>query len=116
MSILVLVESGSTTFYNINSELIYLCLEVGLTIIYTLLVAGRLFVIRARTRDTLGREHLRPYEAAAMMVIESAAPYTVLCILFIVSFALGSYIDNLIFLSISHVQVSAQGGVGFFVQ
>ena len=114
MSILVLVESGSAAFYNINFQLAYLCLEVGMTITYTLLVAGRLFVLRKQMRDTLGREHIRPYEAAAMMVVESAALYTVLGIIFIISFALGSYIINLVFLSVSHVQVSAQGGVGFF--
>lgn len=105
MSILVLAESTGAVFYNINSQLAYLCLQVGLTIIYTLLVAGRLFVFRKRMRDVLGREHIRPYEIATSMVVESAALYSALGILFIFTFAFHSNISNLVFLSVSHVQV-----------
>lgn len=105
MSILVLVGSSGAIFYNINSQLAYLCLQIGLTIIYTLLVAGRLFFLRGQMRDTLGRAHVRPYEVAAIMVIESSALYSVLGILFIFTFALHSDVCNLVFLSVSHVQV-----------
>lgn len=105
MSILVLAESSGTIFYNINTQLAYLCLQVGLTIIYTLLVVGRLFSLRMQMRDTLGKEHVRPYETAAIMVVGSAALYTILGI-FIISFALHSNISNLVLLSISHIQVS----------
>ncbi|KAF8548282.1 hypothetical protein OG21DRAFT_1564907 [Imleria badia] len=104
MSILVLAESSGAVFYNINSQLAYLCLQVGLTFLYTLLVAGRLFALRIQMRDTLGREHVRPYETAAIMVVESAALYSALGILFILTFALHSNVCNLVFLSISHVQ------------
>ena len=106
MSILVLAEASGAIFYNAYSELVYLCLQVGLTFIYSLLVAGRLFSFRMKMRDTLGRGHVRTYETAAMMVVESAAIYSTLGIIFIVSFALHSNISNLVFLSISHVQVS----------
>lgn len=105
MSILVLAESSGAVFYNIHSQLAYLCLQVGLTILYTLLVAGRLFALRMQMRKTLGREHIRLYETAAIMVVESAALYSALGIVFILSFALHSDVCNLVFLSISHVQV-----------
>jgi len=104
MSILVLAEASGAIFYNINTELAYLSLEVGLTFIYSLLVAGRLFSFRIKMRDTLGRGHVRIYETAAMMIVESAAIYSTLNIIFIVSFAVHSNISNLVFLSISHVQ------------
>ena len=109
MSIIVLAESSGAIFYNVNFELAYLCLQVGLTIIYTLLVAGRLFALRKQMRDTLGREHVRTYEIAATMVVESAALYSVVGIIFIFTFALHSDVINLVFLSVSHVQVSADG-------
>jgi len=53
MSILVLAEANGAVFYNINTQLAYLCLQVGLTLIYTLLVACRLLVLR---KKTLGSE------------------------------------------------------------
>jgi hypothetical protein len=37
MSIVVLVEASGAVFYNINTQLAYLCLQVGLTLIYTFL-------------------------------------------------------------------------------
>ncbi|KAG8220335.1 hypothetical protein J3R82DRAFT_3475 [Butyriboletus roseoflavus] len=104
MSILVLVESSGAIFYAINSQLAYLCLQVGLTIVYTLLVAGRLFSLRKEMRDTLEAEHIRPYKTAAMMVIESSALYSVFGIIFIFSYALNSDVCNLVFMSVSHVQ------------
>lgn len=100
------MESSRAIFYDINSQLAYLFLQVGLTIVYTLLVAGRLFTVRRYLRDALGKDFARPYEIAAIMVVESAAPYTALAIIFIVSFALHSDVTNLVFLSVSHVQVS----------
>ena len=107
MSILVLAESSGAIFYDINSQLVYLCVQVGLTIIYTLLVAGRLFALQKQMRDILEREHVRAYEIAAIMVVESAALYSVVGIIFIFTFALHSDVCNLVFLSVSHVQVSA---------
>ncbi|KAH0826424.1 hypothetical protein J3R83DRAFT_5399 [Lanmaoa asiatica] len=108
MSILVLAECSGTIFYNINFQLVYLCLQVGLTVFYTLLVAGRLFIVRKQMRDTLGKEHIRPYETAVITVVESAALYSVLGIIFIFSFAFHSNISNLVFTSVSHVQGIAQ--------
>ncbi|KAG6371459.1 hypothetical protein JVT61DRAFT_9486 [Boletus reticuloceps] len=87
MSTVVLAGSNGAIFYNINFQLVYLCLQVGLTIIYTLLVAGRLFSLRMQMR-ALGREHVRPYETAVIVVVESAALYSVVGVNFIFSFAL----------------------------
>ena len=69
ISIVVLAERSSAVFYNFNFQVAYLCLQVGLTIIYTL-VAGRLFALRQQMRDILGRGHVRTYEIAAIMVVE----------------------------------------------
>ena len=105
MSILVLAEASGAVFYNINFELAYLCLQVGLTLIYTLLVACRLLSLR---KKAIGSEDVSLYGSTATMVVESAALYAPVGIIFIVSFAVHSDVTNLVFLSVSHVQVSAR--------
>ena len=103
MSILVLAEASGAVFYNINTQLAYLSLQIGLTLIYTLLVACRLLALR---KKTLGSEDVSPYGSTAALVVESAALYAPVGIIFIVAFAVHSDVTNLVFLSVSHVQVS----------
>ncbi|KAL4074357.1 hypothetical protein V8B97DRAFT_1864600 [Scleroderma yunnanense] len=108
LSILILAEASGAVFYNINSQLAYLCIEVGMTVIYTLLVAGRLSRSRRRMKAFVSNEDLHIYSEFVTIVVESAALYSVLGIIFIISFALHSNISNLVFLAISHVQAIAQ--------
>ncbi|EGO22801.1 hypothetical protein SERLADRAFT_471241, partial [Serpula lacrymans var. lacrymans S7.9] len=108
MSILVLAESSGAVFYNINTQIAYLCIEVGITVIYTILVTSRLLSMRRQMKDILGQEHVRTYEAVVAMVIESAAFYSIVGIIFIITFAIHSNISNLVFLAISHIQGIAQ--------
>ncbi|KII87372.1 hypothetical protein PLICRDRAFT_253041 [Plicaturopsis crispa FD-325 SS-3] len=108
MAIVVMTESKGAVFYDIDIQLAYLVLSVGTNIVYTFLVTGRLVAMRNQIREALGREHSECYTSIAAMIIESAAMYSVLGIIFIVSFAVHSNISNLIFLSISHVQGIAQ--------
>jgi hypothetical protein len=109
-SIIVLVEASTgATFYNIIMELAYLCVEVGLTVIYTILVINRLFVMRGRMRQVIAQYDSSTYNTIALMVVESAALYTVFAIVFIVAFATYSNgITTLCFLSIGKIQVSKQ--------
>lgn len=108
VTILTLVAGNNAVFYNIKSALAFLCIEVGMTIIYTLLVAGRLLIHRRQMEGLVSKEHLRTCGEVMTMVVESAAPSSILSIIFIISFALHSYICNLVFLAISHVQGIAQ--------
>ncbi|KAI6157365.1 hypothetical protein BKA82DRAFT_143010 [Pisolithus tinctorius] len=108
LSIIILAGASGTVFYNDNVQLAYLCVSVGMTVTYTLLVSWRLLKFRRGMEGSIGSEHLRTYNAAVTMVVESAAVYSVLGVLFIISFALHSNISNLVFLSISHVQAIAQ--------
>jgi len=105
LSILILAEASGVVYYNIQSQIAFLCITVGMTVIYTLLVAGRLLRYRRRMESFVSREHLRTYDEVMTMVVESAAIYSIFGIIFIISFALHSYISNLVFLAISHVQV-----------
>ncbi|KAI6169587.1 hypothetical protein EDD17DRAFT_18068 [Pisolithus thermaeus] len=108
LSISVLAGGSGAVFYNLNTQLAYLCIEVGMTVAYTLLVSWRLLNFRREVGGLVGSEHLGTYGAAVTMVVESAAMYSVLGIIFIISYALHSNISNLVLLSISHVQAISQ--------
>ncbi|KAG2065945.1 hypothetical protein BDR04DRAFT_1171858 [Suillus decipiens] len=109
-SIFVLVEASTgVTFYNIIIELAYICIEVGLTVIYTVLVIYRLFVMRGRMKQVIAQYDSSSYNTIALMVVESAALYTVFAIVFIVAFATYSNgLTTLCFLSIGKIQGIAQ--------
>jgi len=108
MSILVLVQaSNGITWYNIDTVLIYYGIQVGINVLYTILVTNRLLVMRSQIKQILG-EDSGIYNTILLMIIESTMLYTPLAILFIFTFALHSHISNLCFLGISHVQAIAQ--------
>jgi hypothetical protein len=101
MSIIVLIETSTgIVWYNINIELAYLCIEVGLTVMYTILTANRLLVIRNKMKQIMPEYDSSTYDIVVLVVIESAVLYSVFAIIFIVSFALHSNVSNLCLLSI----------------
>ncbi|KAG2750007.1 hypothetical protein P692DRAFT_20832503 [Suillus brevipes Sb2] len=109
MAILVLVESSAgAIFYNINTELAYLSLEVGLTVTYSVLVTSRLLSMRGLMKQIMREYDSSTYDTIVLMVVESAMVYIAYAIVFIVSFGMHSNVSNLCFLSISHVQGIAQ--------
>ncbi|KAG1741850.1 uncharacterized protein EDB91DRAFT_1052372 [Suillus paluster] len=109
-SIIVLTEANTgIVFYNIIFELAYLCIEVGLTLLYTILVTNRLFVMRGRMREVMAQYDSSTYDTIALMVIESAALYTIVAIVFIIAFAMhANGLTTLCFLSIGKIQGIAQ--------
>jgi hypothetical protein len=118
------VESNTgAIFYGINTQISYLCVQVGLTVIYTILVAYRLLAMRSKLKQTMGQYDSSTYDTIVLMVVESAMPYTVCAIVFIIAFALhNDGITTICFLSIENVQVSRQTGItrvsdaSFFVE
>ncbi|KAG2153938.1 hypothetical protein DEU56DRAFT_878495 [Suillus clintonianus] len=110
LSILVVGQASTgASFYSITIELAYLCLEVGHTLMYTILVTNRLFVMRGRMRQIMAQYDSSTYDTIALMVIESAALYSVFAIVFIVAFATHALgLTTLCFLSISKIQGIAQ--------
>ncbi|KAF5380580.1 hypothetical protein D9615_004674 [Tricholomella constricta] len=108
MSVLVLVQSRIKDFYDINVQIAYLSLTVGTNILYTLLVVTRLLMAHGDVKRNMGKEQAGTYITIIAMIVESAAMYSVLGVLYIASFATHSNCSNLIFLSISHVQGIAQ--------
>lgn len=109
-SITVLVHAGTNcSFYNNVAELAYLCIEVGHTVLYTILVTNRLFIMRKRMKQIMAQHDSSTYNTIALMVIESAAFYSVFGVAFIVAFAMHAYgVTTLCFLSIGKIQGIAQ--------
>jgi len=108
MSILVLYQaSRGTTWYNIETVIAYYSIEVGLNVLYTILVTNRMLIMRGEIRRIMG-ETATVYDTVIFMVIESTMLYIPFAIIFIVTFGLHSDISNLWFLGISHVQVSGR--------
>jgi hypothetical protein len=107
-SITVLIQAGTdNVFYNNPAELAYICFEIGHTVLYTILVTYRLFVMRERMRQIMAQYDSRTYNTVALMVIESAAFYAVFAIAFMVAFAVHAYgLTTMCFLSIGKIQVS----------
>jgi len=110
LSITVLYQAGTNgSFYNDPVELAYLCIEVGFTVIYTILVTNRLFVMRGRMKQIMDQYDSSTYDAIALMVIECAALYSVFAVIFIVAFGVHSDgVSTLCFLSIGKIQASKQ--------
>jgi hypothetical protein len=106
MSILVLIQASTgVTWYNINTVLIYYSIQVGINVIYTVLVTKRLLAMREEIKQIVG-EYSSIYDTVIFMIIESTMLYIPFVIVFIFAFAFHSDISNLWFLGIGHVQVS----------
>ncbi|KAG1814729.1 uncharacterized protein BJ212DRAFT_1361770 [Suillus subaureus] len=115
VSILVIIQASTgAIFFKINTMLLYLCMEEGFTLIYTILVTSRLLVMRSRMRQAVAQYPMAQYNSSTydtvvLMLIESAMLYSVFCVALIVSVALHSDgVFNLIYLSITNIQGIAQ--------
>ncbi|KAG2365376.1 hypothetical protein BDR07DRAFT_668212 [Suillus spraguei] len=106
VAIIVLVQAGTgALFYNIDTTLAYLVLQVAHTILYTILVAKRLLSIRGQMRQALGEYDSSTYDTIIFMVVESAMAYSLFIIIYIVGFAIHSDpLSTLCFLSINQVR------------
>jgi hypothetical protein len=113
LSIIIQVEASTgVVFFDISIELAYLCVQVGLTVIYTLLVANRLLTMRGQLRQVMREYDSSTYDTIVLMVVESALAYTVFAIVFIIAFAMhNNGLTTMCFLSIGKVQVSRQNWV-----
>ncbi|RXW17958.1 hypothetical protein EST38_g7901 [Candolleomyces aberdarensis] len=82
----------------------YWSLSIGMNIIITSAIAGRLLKMRANIRKVLGPNHSSPYTSVLSMIVESAALYTSWAILFLVPFARQDTFQNIVLPSLGQVQ------------
>jgi len=92
------------TTTTVNFAIPYWSLSAGLNILVTLMIVGRLFYIRQRTRAILSSSHSRTYTSIAAMLVESAALYSITALLFIITYARNSNIQNIILPLLGQVQ------------
>ncbi|KAG0694486.1 hypothetical protein DFH29DRAFT_1034005 [Suillus ampliporus] len=109
LSIFILIQATTgVVVYNINIIIVYLYFQVGLTVVYTILVANRLLVMRSLMKRVMA-QYDSTYDTVIFTVIESVLLCSVFSIIFIVAFALHlNGVSTLCFLSISSVQGIAQ--------
>ena len=110
LSILVVYQSsrpnaGLWTTITISVTVPYFAISIGLNIAMTLAIAGRMLYMRRTVISVLGPEHARLYTSVASMFIESGAVYSVLGLIFLVSYARGSNVQNLVLQSLDQAVV-----------
>lgn len=88
----------------VNFAIPYWSISASLNILVTSMIVLRLLAIRSRTRAALSRYHARTYTSVAAMLIESAALYSCTALLFIITYARDSNIQNLVLPPLGQIQ------------
>ncbi|CCL98430.1 uncharacterized protein FIBRA_00427 [Fibroporia radiculosa] len=73
----------------------YWTVSVGLNVLLTSMLVFRLLWMRYEIMATLGHEHGRVYLTAVSMLVESALPYTLLSVLYVILYGLNSPMEAL---------------------
>ncbi|KAI5835253.1 hypothetical protein K523DRAFT_291923 [Schizophyllum commune Tattone D] len=93
MSVLLMYQvsqPATSLWHQVNFGLAYFSLSLAVNVILTFLIAGRMLAISKRIKDTLGAQHAHTYTSVAALVVESAAPYALTNLVFIVTYGIGS--------------------------
>jgi hypothetical protein len=83
-------------------------MAVTLNLLITLLIVSRLIYMRAKARKHLGREHYSPYLSVSAMLTESAFIYSAFDLVFIVTYAINSPANFIVFPVVGQVEVRLQ--------
>lgn len=110
MSILTLFQASRPdaslwTTVTIQFSLPYFSISIALNVLLTLLLVSRLFYMSVKARRTIGGEHGRTYISIAAMLLESAAPYAIVGLIFIITYARNSNVQNLVLPVLSQIMV-----------
>ena len=105
--IVMLSRPSMTLWSTISFQLAisYWSISISFNIIVTLLIAGRLLLVRYRTRVAFHSQD-SPYLTVSAMLIESAFIYSSVGLIFLISFAVNSPVQNLALPLLGQVQVS----------
>ncbi|KAG7443430.1 uncharacterized protein BT62DRAFT_935046 [Guyanagaster necrorhizus] len=92
MIVITIVQSAvpeSTHFFGlpINFAIAWICLTVGFNVIVTALICYRLLSFHKVSRETLPSELTNTYTSISAMMLESAAPFTISGIVYVIAFA-----------------------------
>ncbi|KAJ7225949.1 hypothetical protein GGX14DRAFT_423122 [Mycena pura] len=92
MAILLIYESAipGASFFSgdsVSFGVPYFWMTISLNIITTSLICGRLLSVRSRVRALLGEQHCQTYTGVVACLLESALPFTVLGIVYVITYA-----------------------------
>jgi hypothetical protein len=92
IELVVAGKPGGNFFHGktINFGVPYYTITISLNIIVTALICVRLLRLGRAVSKAIGRESARMYTSVATMLIESAAPYSMVGIMFLIPYAMGS--------------------------
>lgn len=106
LSIAVMISAeNSAIFFNLNTHLSFLVLSCTFNLLFTTLVATRLLMVHNRIKKLMGVEHATTYTSVAATLVESASLYFVFDVIFVVTFAIHSNVENLVLLENCLIQV-----------
>ncbi|KAJ7055839.1 hypothetical protein C8F01DRAFT_1373345 [Mycena amicta] len=76
-------------------------------ILLTLLITGKILRLRRQIKGPLGSHHAERYFSVVAMLVESASLYSIVGLIFIITYARSSSVQNLIFPALGQVQAIA---------
>ena len=87
--------------------LTYLLTLRAVNLLLTLLIVGRLLALSNQVTRMLGPQHERTYTSVAALLVESAAPYAVANLIFIVTYGIGSPGSNVVLPVLSQIMCTS---------
>ena len=126
MSILLLYQTSQPTeslWLQVNVGLAYFSLSLAgasywhrvpqiltcspVNLLLTLLIVGRLLAMSNRVKNMLGAQHAHTYTSIAALVVESATPYALTNLVFIVTYGIGSPGSNVVLPILSQIMCTS---------
>ncbi|KAI5892267.1 uncharacterized protein SCHCODRAFT_02701238 [Schizophyllum commune H4-8] len=110
MSILLLYQvsqPAQSLWRQVNFGLAYFSLSLAVNVLLTLLIAGRLLAMSKRVKATLGPQHAHMYTSIAALVVESASPYALTNLVFIITYGMGSPVSYTLLPILSQVMCTS---------
>ncbi|KAL1762037.1 hypothetical protein FB107DRAFT_254543 [Schizophyllum commune] len=110
MSIFLLYQVSQPTeslWLHVDVGLTYFSLSLAVNLLLTLLIVGRLLSLSNQVTRMLGPQHARTYTSVAALLVESAAPYAVANLIFIVTYGIGSPGSNVVLPVLSQIMCTS---------
>ncbi|THV05119.1 hypothetical protein K435DRAFT_826607 [Dendrothele bispora CBS 962.96] len=108
--LLISVTHSDDSFYaqrSVNISIAFWSLSLGLNVILTLLISGRLLLARYHLKSTIGPRYGQDYISVVNMLVESASLYSVWALVFLVTYARGSAAQNIFLPALGQIQAIA---------
>ncbi|KAJ7724801.1 hypothetical protein B0H16DRAFT_1585624 [Mycena metata] len=102
-----IMSSTDLTFWGVKSvqfSIAYWSLSISLNVILTLAIACRIWLVRRRTRQSLGFQHSGQYVSVSAMLVESAALYSTWGLVFLICYARNTPLQNILLPPLGQVQ------------